>query len=236
MAKIGMIGGLGPESTLDYYRLLIDEYRSKSNEESNPEIIIYSMDINKLLKLVENEEWDKFVNFLVDGIKVLEKGGADFGFISANTPHIVFDRIKELSTIPLISIVEKTGEYIKREGIKMVGLLGTKFTMESDFYKKVFDREGIEIFYPNDEEVKYIQHKLMTEIELGNFLDETKEGLLNIIKRMIKDNSIEGVILGCTELPLILTKSEFGIPFFNTSKIHVESIIENYINVSKESN
>lgn len=236
MAKIGMIGGLGPESTLDYYRLLIDEYRRKSNEESNPEIIIYSMDINKLLKLVENEEWDNLVNVLVDGIKVLEKCGADFGFISANTPHIVFDRIKELSTIPLISIVEKTGEYIKKEGIKKVGLLGTKFTMESDFYKKVFDREGIEIFYPNDEEVKYIQHKLMTEIELGNFLDETKEGLLTIIKRMIKDNSIEGVILGCTELPLILTKSEFGIPFFNTSKIHVESIIENYINVSKESN
>lgn len=236
MAKIGMIGGLGPESTLDYYRLLIDEYRSKSNEESNPEIIIYSMDINRLLKLVENQEWDNLVNVLVDGIKVLEKGGADFGFISANTPHIVFDRIKELSTIPLISIVEKTGEYIKKEGIKKVGLLGTKFTMESDFYKKVFDREGIEIFYPNDKEVKYIQHKLMTEIELGNFLDKTKEGLLNIIKRMIKDNSIEGVILGCTELPLILTKSEFGIPFFNTSKIHVESIIKHYLNISEENN
>lgn len=236
MVKIGMIGGLGPESTLDYYRLLIDEYRSKSKNESNPEIIIYSMDINKLLKLVENEEWDKLVNFLIEGIKILEKGGADFGFISANTPHIVFDRIKEVSSIPLISIVEKTGEYIERKGIKKVGLLGTKFTMESDFYKKVFDEKGIEIVYPNNEEVKYIQHKLMTEIELGNFLDETKEGLLNIIKRMIKDNSIEGVILGCTELPLILTKSEFGIPFFNTSKIHVESIIKHYLNISHEMN
>lgn len=236
MTKIGMIGGLGPESTLDYYRLLIDEYRSKSKDESNPEIIIYSMDINKLLKLVENEEWDKLVNFLVEGIKVLEKSGADFGFISANTPHIVFHRIKELSPIPLISIVEKTGEYIKRKGIKKVGLLGTKFTMESDFYKKVFDKEEIEVVYPNNEEVKYIQHKLMTEIELGQFLDETREGLLDIIKRMIKDNSIEGAILGCTELPLILTKSEFGIPFFNTSKIHVESIIKHYLNISKENN
>lgn len=231
MTKIGMIGGLGPESTLDYYRLLIEECRSKSKDERNPEIIIYSMDINKLLKLVEDEEWDKLVNFLIEGIKVLEKSGADFGFISANTPHIVFDKIKELSPIPLISIVEKTGEYIKREGIKKVGLLGTKFTMESDFYKKVFDKEGIDIFYPNNEEVEYIQHKLMTEIELGKFLDETRMGLLNIIKRMIKDNSIEGVILGCTELPLILTKSEFGIQFFNTSKIHVESIIEHYLNI-----
>lgn len=234
MAKIGMIGGLGPESTLDYYRLLIEEYRSKSNDESNPEIIIYSMDINKLLKLVDDEEWENLTEYLVDGIKVLEKGGADFGFISANTPHIVFDRINELTIIPLISIVEMTCEYIKKAGIKKVGLLGTKFTMQNDFYKKACDKEGLELFCPNEKEQEYIQYKLMTEIELGQFLDETRDGLLKIIKRMIMDNSIEGVILGCTELPLILTKSEFGIPFFNTSKIHVESIIEHYVNISKK--
>jgi len=232
MAKIGMIGGFGPESTLDYYRLLIETYRSMSKDESNPEIIIYSMDINKLMNLVENQELDNLVELLVDGIKVLEKGGADFGFISANTPHIVFDRINELSPIPLISIVDTTCDYIKKVGIKKVGLLGTKFTMQSDFYKKVFDKEGIELFYPNEKEQDYIQHKLMTEIELGQFLDETREGLINIIGRMIKDNSIEGVILGCTELPLILTKSEFGIPFFNTSKIHVESIIRKFLTIN----
>lgn len=234
MAKIGMLGGFGPESTLDYYRLLIEEYRSKSKDESNPEIIIYSMDINKLLKLVADEEWENLTEYLLDGIKILEKGGADFGFISANTPHIVFDRIKELSSIPLISIVEKTCEHIKKAGIKKIGLLGTKFTMQSDFYKKVCDKEVLEIFYPNEKEQDYIQNKLMTEIELGKFVDETRDALLDIIKRMIKDNSIEGVILGCTELPLILTKSEFGIQFFNTSKIHVESIIEHYLNISEE--
>ena len=236
MAKIGMIGGFGPESTLDYYRLLIETYRRMSKDESNPEIIIYSMDINKFMNLVENQELDNLVEWLVNGIKVLEKGGADFGFISANTPHIVFDRINELSPIPLISIVEKTCEYITNVGVKKVGLLGTKFTMQSDFYKTACDREGIELFCPKEIEQDYIQHKLMTEIELGQFLDETREGLINIIRRMIKDNSIEGVILGCTELPLILTRSEFGIPFFNTSKIHVDSIIEHYLNISEEGN
>lgn len=233
MAKIGMIGGLGPESTLDYYRLLIDEHKSKAKEEGNPEIIIYSMNINKLLKLAENQEWDGLTEFLLEGIKVLEKSGADFGFISSNTPHIVFNRIKELTSIPLISIVEKTCEHIKKAGIKKVGLLGTKFTMESDFYEKACNKEGLELFYPNEKEQEYIQNKLMTEIELGQFLEETRDGLLEIIKRMLEDNSIKGVILGCTELPLILTKDEFGIPFFNTSKIHVESIIEHYLNISE---
>jgi aspartate racemase len=236
MTKIGMIGGLGPESTLDYYRLLIETYRNKVNDESNPEIIIYSMDMNILMKLVSNKQWDNLVEWLVNGIKVLQKGGADFGFISANTPHIVFERVKELSPIPLISIVDKTCEYIKKIGIKKVGLLGTSFTMESDFYQRICNREDIEIFLPNEKEQDYIQHKLMTEIELGKFLDETREGLLDIIKKMINDNSIEGVILGCTELPLILTKSEFGIPFFNTTKIHVESIINHCLNISESSN
>jgi len=236
MTKIGMIGGLGPESTLDYYKLLIETYRNKVGYENNPEIIIYSMDINILFKLITNKQWDGVVEWLVNGIKVLQKGGADFGFISANTPHIVFDRVNQLSPIPLISIVDKTCEHIKKIGIKKVGLLGTSFTMQSDFYQKNCNREGIEVVIPNEKEQDYIQHKLMTEIELGKFLDETREGLVDIIKRMINDNSIEGVILGCTELPLILTKSELKIPFFNTTKIHVESIINYYLNISGSSN
>lgn len=233
MKKIGMIGGFGPESTLDYYRLIIETYMKKTNGENYPEIIIYSMDINKLMKLVDNKEWDTLVEWLVDGIEVLYKGGADFAFISANTPHIVFDRVNDLSPIPLISIIEATSEYIKDQGIKNVGLLGTKFTMESNFFQEVCNKNGIQIFVPNEEERNYIHEKLMTEIELGNFLDKTRVELLNIIKRMIIDNSVDGIILGCTELPLILTKSEFGVPFFNTTKIHVDSIVESYLRICK---
>lgn len=233
MKKIGMIGGFGPESTLDYYHLIIETYMKETKGESYPEIIIYSMDINKLMKLVDNKEWDTLVEWLVNGIEVLHKGGADFAFISANTPHIVFDRVNELSSIPLISIIESTSEYIKYQGIKRVGLLGTKFTMESDFFQEVCKKNGIQIFVPNEKERNYIHEKLMTEIELGDFFEATKAGLLNIIKRMIVDNSVDGIILGCTELPLILTKSQFGIPFFNTTKIHVDSIVKYYLNICK---
>lgn len=232
MARIGMIGGLGPMSTLDYYRLLIETYRREVNVDSIPEIIIYSMDVSKLLYMVANKQWDAIVDWLVDGLMALYKAGADFGFISANTPHIVFDRVKELSPIPLLSIVEETCKQVEKHGIRKVGLLGTLFTMQSDFYKNVFNKIGIEIIDPTEEEQQYIHNKLMTEIELGSFLDETREGLLKIIKRMKDENSIGGLILGCTELPLILTKGEFGIPFFNTSKIHVESVIQYCVHAS----
>ncbi|MCB2293558.1 amino acid racemase [Clostridium algoriphilum] len=234
MNKIGMIGGFGPESTLEYYRLLIETYRHETNNESSPEIIIYSMDINILLKLVENKQWDVLVEWLVNGIKVLHKAGADFGFISANTPHIVFDRVNELSPIPLLSIVDETCNHIEKIGAKRVGLLGTKFTMESEFYQRACNKNNIQIYVPNEKDQGYINNKLMTEIELGNFLDETRKGLVDIIRRMMQDNSIEGVILGCTELPLILTKSELGIPFFNTTQIHVESIIKYYLHTSTD--
>lgn len=229
MKKIGMIGGFGPESTLDYYRLLIGTYRKKIKDESIPEIIIYSMDVNILLKMVTNKQWDTLVKWLVNGLEVLHKAGANFGFISANTPHIVFDMVNELSPLPLLSIVEETCKYIDRLDLRRVGLLGTKFTMQSDFYKKACDKYNIAIFVPNEKEQEYVHGKLITEIEFGIFLDETREGLLDIIRRMIDEDLVEGIILGCTELPLILTKHESGIPFLNTTKIHVENIINYYL-------
>jgi len=225
MKKIGMIGGFGPEATLDYYKLLIESYRKEIKDGSIPEIIIYSMDLNILINLVEKKQWDNLVKWLVNGLEVLHQAGADFGFISSNTPHIVFDRVKKLSPLPLLSIVEETCKQIDRLALRKVGLLGTKFTMQSDFYKKVCDKYKVKIFFPNEKEQDYIHSKLMSEIEFGIFIDETRDGLLSIVKRMIKEDLIEGIILGCTELPLILTKDEFGIPFLNTTKIHVESII-----------
>jgi len=229
MKKIGMIGGFGPEATLDYYKLLIEIYRKEIKDGSIPEIIIYSMDLSILLNLVAKKQWDILVKWLVNGLEILHQAGADFGFISANTPHIVFDKVNELSPIPLLSIVEETCKYTERLTLRRVGLLGTKFTMQSSFYKKVCDKYKVVVFVPNEKEQEYIHSKLMTEIEFGIFLEETREGLLNIIKRMIDEDLIEGVILGCTELSLILTKSKFGIPFLNTTKIHVESIINYYL-------
>lgn len=224
-----MIGGLGPESTLDYYKLIVEGYREAVNDGSYPEIVINSMNMKELLDMMDNGEWDNVVACLINGIGALYKAGADFAFISSNTPHIVFERINKKSPIPLISIVEETCKSANKLGMKKMGLLGTKFTMKNNFFQKVFDKSKITIVVPKEEEQEYIHNKLMNEIELGQFLDETKNELLNIVKRMLDEDSIEGVILGCTELPLILTKDEFGIPFLNTTKIHVESVIKNYL-------
>jgi len=220
-----MIGGFGPESTLEYYRLIMEVYRQEIDSSSYPEIIINSMDIHKLFKMVEHEQWHELVRWLIDGISNLHMSGAEFGFISANTPHIVFDLVQELSPIPLISIVEETCKKTSSLDINKVALLGTRFTMKSNFYQDVFDKQGINIVVPNEKEQEYIHRKLMNEIELGVFLDDTRSGLLSIVQRLLDTNDIEGVILGCTELPLILTQDYFEIPFINTTKVHVESII-----------
>jgi len=225
MKKIGMIGGFGPEATLDYYRLMIDYYRKQQGEESLPEIIIHSMDMYTLLILVGQKRWEDVIGYLLKGIDTLYKAGADFGIISANTPHIVFDQLNSASPIPLISIVEETSKKAKEMGLKRIGLLGTSFTMQANFFQEVFAINHISIVVPRQEEQDYIQNKLMTEIELGQFREETRNGLLTIVERMVNEELIQGLILGCTELPLILTKDEFGIPFLNTTKIHVESAI-----------
>ena len=227
MTRIGMIGGFGPESTLEYYRLLIDGYRVRKNSIDTPEILLYSMSVQKLFALVDTKKWQELTDWLLEGIAVLHKGGADIGFISANTPHVVFSRLQAASPIPLISIVDAACEHLKACGIKRAGLMGTSFTMQNDFYQQRCAPDQMMLVLPSGAEQDYIQDKLMTEIEQGIFLDETRAGLLKVIKNMIDENGVEGVILGCTELPLILPQtSQFGIPLFNTTQIHVDKILD----------
>lgn len=226
MKKIGIIGGLGPESTIDYYRRIIDSYRKAQINENYPEIIIYSLNINEVSDMMEAEQWDKLIDLLANAIKLISRAGADFALIAANTPHIVFDEVNPLSPIPMLSIVEETYKVVKTLGLKKVGLLGTKITMQSDYYQKVFTRYGITIVVPDQDEQKYIHKKIMTELLFGKTLDETRKALLSIVKNMVVKESIQGLILGCTELPLILKKDEFGIHFLNTTKIHTESAVK----------
>jgi aspartate racemase len=225
MKTIGIIGGIGPESTVDYYKRLIEAFRVEGSLAA-PEIIIYSIDLQEALELVSGEQWERLVYLLVQKIKALQRAGADVAVISANTAHIVFDQVQAKSPIPLLSIVTATREYAGRLALKRVGLLGTKFTMQSNFFASPFAACGIAVVVPSAEDQEYIHNKLMTEIELGIFTAETRAGLLAVVERMIASDRIDGVILGCTELPLILEKDEFGIPFLNTIAIHVERIVE----------
>lgn len=226
--KIGMVGGIGPESTVDYYKRLIELFKKDINHGNYPEIIINSINMTSMLQLVADKKWGELTAMLTDAINSIKRAGADFAFIASNTPHIVFEDVKRTSPIPLISIVEAARMTAQKLGMKKICLLGTLFTMQSNYYQAEFDGSGITIIVPSEEEQQYIQQKLFSEIEQGIFLESTRTGLLSIVKRLIHEEAIDGVILGCTELPLILTQSEYGIPFLNTTEIHVSRIIERY--------
>lgn len=224
MKTIGIIGGLGPEATVDYYKRITSFFHEYNRSLSTPEIIIYSIDLAELFELVEAERWEWLTYMLKSKLMSLRNAGANFAAISANTPHIVFDRLSAQSPLPLISIVEVTLEAAKKMGVRKVGLLGTKFTMQTNFFGERFSRDGIEVFVPGDEDQRLIQEKLVSEIELGIVKEETREAFRAIIQRMNDQNDIEAVILGCTELPLVLGDGDADIPFLNTTEIHVDAI------------
>lgn len=221
MRRIGIVGGLGPEATVDYYRTVIRKSR-EMNAGRVPEIIIYSLNLNEFPPI---ERREAITEWLVRALRALHSAGADFAIISANTPHIVFDEVKGLSPLPLLSIVEETAKAVKALALRKVGLLGTRNTMSSDYYQRVFASDDITIVVPAQTEQDYVEAKLLSEIMFNKIFENTRQGLLEIVKRMVEEDGIEGLILGCTELPLILTRDEYGIPFLNTSEIHAESAV-----------
>jgi len=226
MKTLGMIGGLGPESTIDYYQRIIALYRERTRNGSYPEFIVASVNLRKGLDFMDANDLAGMADYLLQGISKLARAGADFGLISANTPHIVFDDVASKSPIPLISIVEATCAAAKTRNLKRLALFGTTYTMQGTFYAKVFSREGIELLVPEPNDQDYIHDKYMNELVPGKFLAETRSGLLAIVDRMKAKSDIEGVILAGTELPLILRDPAHNrIPFLNTTKIHVEAAV-----------
>ncbi|HBA82467.1 MAG TPA: aspartate racemase [Verrucomicrobia bacterium] len=225
MKRIGIIAGLGPESTTDYYQRIIKAFPSGRPDSENPEIIIYSANLYELIRLMTAKDWPTLIDGLVSKVEALHRAGADFAAIASNTPHLVFDAVRARSPIPLLSIVEEACRKAQSLGLKKPGLLGTLFTMQSDFYRKVFEKHGITLVVPTESEKQLIHQRLFSEIELGIFKDSTRQELLAVVQRMITSDGIDSVILGCTELPLILTQDEFGIPFLNTAAIHVDRIV-----------
>lgn len=223
---VGIIGGIGPESTIEYYRLIVAAYRERQTDRGNPSIIINSVDVDKLLAWVGANELDAFTDYLVTEIERLARAGADFGAIAANTPHIVFDEIRRRSPIPLISIVEATCDETQSLGFERVALFGTRFTMQGRFYPDVLSRAGIAIVTPKEDEQSYIHEKYLGELLHDIFLPETREHFLAIVDRMKAEDNIGAVILGGTELPLLLRNPEHhGITFLDTTKIHVQRIV-----------
>jgi aspartate racemase len=226
MKTLGIIGGLGPESTIDYYGKIIALYRERTGDGSYPQFIVNSINLKKGLDLMEANNLSGMADYLVEEIGKLARTGATFGLISANTPHIVFDEVASKSPIPLISIVEATCAAAKARKLKRLALVGTRYTMQATFYSKVFSRERIELLMPNPEDQTYIHDKYLNELVPGQFLPETRAGLLAIVDRMKAKHDINAVILAGTELPLILRDSEHnGIPLLDTTEIHCEAAV-----------
>jgi aspartate racemase len=226
MKTVGIIGGIGPESTIEYYRSIIASYRRQQPDGSAPSIILNSISVQELLAMMNRDDLPAVIDYLVPEIKRLAAAGANFALIAANTPHIVFDEVQRSSPIPLLSIVEATCAEAKTRAIKRAGLLGTRFTMQARFYPNVFSREGIALVMPDAGEQAYIHDKYVNELLKDVFLPTTRERLLEIIRRMREQGQIECVVLAGTELPLILSQGEAaGIPLLDTTKIHVEAAV-----------
>lgn len=222
----GIVGGLGPESTIDYYRRIIQAY-GEHRDGSGPSLLINSVDTKKALAIAAADDRVQFVEFLSTAVEVLAAGGADFAVLSANTPHIVFDEVRARSRIPMISIVEVTAHAARARGLKRLGLIGTRYTMRGEFYPRGFARVGVGLVPPGQADQEYVHAKYIGELLKGVFLSTTHDGLVAVVERLRRDEGIDGIILGGTELALILTEPTIaGIPVLDTAALHVEAIVK----------
>ena len=226
MKLIGIVGGIGPESTIDYYRLFISTYRERRPDGGYPPVVINSIDLARALKLVSSNDLAGLAAYMLEEVRRLARAGATHGLLSSNTPHIVFDEIRRASPIPLISIVETTCRAAAERKLKHVGLFGTRFTMQGGFYQKVFAREGIAVAIPESGDQEFIHDTYLNELVNGVVLAATRERYIAIARRMKKEQGIEALILGGTELPLLLRDAiGIGMTLLDTARLHVEAAV-----------
>ena len=225
MKKVGIIGGIGPVATLDYYTGIIRGVRERTGDDNYPELVINSINITKMLSLISNNNLEALIEMLLNSIKALADAGVDFAAIASNTPHIVFDRVKEKSMLPLISVVDATCEYAKSRRVKKAIIIGTRFTMSSSLYSEALENYNISIVVPSDNEQIIIQNIIFPKLVDGIVAPEDKHKMLEIIERLRIEHSADALILGCTELPLMIQNNDVNIEVLNTTQIHIDAIV-----------
>lgn len=226
MKTIGLIGGMSWESTVDYYKILNREIKKKLGEPHSAEIIMYSVDFADIEKMQSAGEWDKLSKKMTNIAQKLEKAGADMLLICANTMHQMADEVQQKINIPLLHIADAAAEKIESGGYKNVGLLGTKYTMEGSFYKnRINENYNIDVIIPEVEERDYIHQVIYQELVSGILKDDSRDNFKEIIDNL-KEKGAEGIILGCTEIPLLIKDKDSSLPIFNTTELHAKKAVE----------
>ncbi|TRZ36100.1 aspartate/glutamate racemase family protein [Niallia circulans] len=225
MKTIGLIGGLSWESTADYYQIINTLVKEELGGLNSAKCLIYSFNMEEMAVLQREGKWEQAAQLMEDAAKTLETGGAEVILICTNTMHKVAQEVQEAISVPLIHIAQSTARSITTKGLKKVGLLGTKFTMEQDFYKEVLDQYGIETIIPEAVEREDIHSIIFDELCQGKFFPDSKERYLEIIRKLCADGA-EGIILGCTEIPLLIKDEDIDIPLFNTTYLHSKEAVD----------
>jgi len=218
---IGILGGISAQSTAVYYDRLIKAYYEQCGDSDYPEIVIYSLDFQKFTDFENSGDHAGYIQEIMHGIERLQNAGADFVIMAANSPHAVYDQIRALAKVPMLSIVEVTADYARKRGMKRLLLMGIKFTMQSSFYQTVCEQRNLKVMVPSLDEQNEIDRIIFEELALGVFTEESKQRLLNIGAGY----DVDGIILGCTELPLILKQSDTSIPLLDTLDLHVRAAL-----------
>lgn len=222
MKKIGLVGGISWVSTMDYYRFINEGVNSKLGGLNFAECIIYSLNFGDL----QVRGWNNSFELLLNACEILKRSGVDSIVLCANTAHLFADKLQQTTGLPIIQIGVETAKAVTKQGFKKVGLLGTKFTMEMDFYRNKLEEYGLEVLIPEKQETRdYIQHTLKEELGIGLINPDTKTNYISIIKELV-DCGAECIILGCTEIPMLISQDDFAIPIFDTTKIHCEAITQ----------
>jgi aspartate racemase len=227
MKTLGIVGGIGPESTIEYYRFILDGYRARVTDASAPRLVIDSLDVNRGIAMLDTNDLGGLADYISASVERLTRAGAEVGLIAANTPHIIFDKIEPRASIPMISIVQATCDHARTLGLKRLVLLGTGFTMRASFYPDVFVRAGLELITPIGSEQALIHEKYIHELLKNKFQTDTRDAVIGIIERIRREERIEAVILAGTELPLLLRGAEpEGIQFLDTTMIHATAAVD----------
>jgi aspartate racemase len=230
MKSIGLIGGLTYVSTIEYYRYINELANKKLGDNETIEVIMYSVNFGEIKVLTEAGEWKKISNIICKVAQTVEQGGASCLLIGANTMHKIADEVQAAIKIPVIHIAEAVAKAILKNGLKKVGLLGTRYTMQLGFYTDHLAKYGIETIIPEQDDIDFINYTIYNEFSKNIFLPETKTRYLKVISKL-KDRDAEGIILGCTEIPLLLKQSDCDILLFDTAKIHSNAGVEYVLNL-----